>query len=144
MKKLLAEFLDAAFLRFILVGLVNTLVGTAVMFGLYNLAHCGYWFSSAMNYIVGSVVSYFLNKSFTFRKSGNDPKTMLRCALNITVCYLLAYRAARPLARWALSGANETLRDNAAMLLGMCLFVALNYLGQRLLVFRADEREGKV
>ena len=141
MKKLLGKFLDAAFLRFVLVGLVNTLVGTAVMFALYNLAHCGYWFSSAMNYVVGSVVSYFLNKNFTFRKSGGDAGTVLRFALNITVCYLIAYRAARPLARWALSGADAALRDNAAMLLGMCLFVVLNYLGQRVLVFRADEGE---
>ncbi len=36
-------------LRFILVGVINTLVGTAIMFGLYNLAHCSYWVSSASN-----------------------------------------------------------------------------------------------
>lgn len=138
MKRLLAKFFDATFLRFVAVGLVNTLVGTGVMFGLYNLAHCGYWFSSAMNYVVGSVVSYFLNKNFTFRQRNTDFKTVLRFVGNITVCYLLAYRAARPLARWLLSGAGETLRDNVAMLFGMGLFVALNYLGQRILVFRAD------
>ena len=143
MRRLIDKFFDATFLRFILVGVVNTLVGTGVMYGLYNLAHCGYWFSSAMNYVVGSVVSYFLNKNFTFRKRGNDPKTLLRFALNITVCYLIAYRAARPLAKWLLSGAGDTLRDNVAMLFGMCLFVALNYLGQRILVFRADRSDGE-
>ena len=39
-------------LRFILVGVINTLVGTVIMFGLYNLAHCSYWVSSASNYIL--------------------------------------------------------------------------------------------
>ena len=117
MKQLIAKFFDATFLRFILVGVVNTLVGTFVMFALYNLAHCSYWFSSAMNYVVGSVVSYFLNKYFTFKRSERDPKMV----------------------RWMLSGAGKVIRDNVAMLFGMCLFVALNYLGQRLLVFRADE-----
>jgi len=138
MKKLIDKFLDPTFFRFILVGVVNTLVGTGVMFGLYNLAHCGYWFSSAMNYIVGSVVSYFLNKYFTFRQSGRDAKTVLRFIVNISVCYAAAYGAARPLVRLVLAGASETLRDNLSMLCGMCLFVALNYLGQRMFVFRAD------
>jgi len=142
MKQLIAKFFDATFLRFILVGVVNTLVGTGVMFALYNLAHCSYWFSSAMNYVVGSVVSYFLNKYFTFKRSERDPKMVLRFIVNISVCYAIAYGAARPLARWMLSGALEVIRDNVAMLFGMCLFVALNYLGQRLLVFRADEKDG--
>lgn len=139
MKKLIAEFLDAAFLRFLLVGVVNTLVGTGTMYALYNLAHCGYWFSSAMNYVVGSVVSYFLNKYFTFRQKGRDAKTVLRFAVNIAVCYAAAYGAARPLARAVLAAASETVRDNVAMAFGMCIFVALNYLGQRTFVFRAEE-----
>ena len=141
MKRLIGKFLDATFLRFLLVGAVNTLVGTLVMYGLYNLARCGYWFSSAMNYVVGSVVSYFLNKHFTFRKKGRDAKTAVRFILNIAVCYAVAYGAARPLARRLLAGAGQTVRDNVAMLFGMCLFVGLNYLGQRILVFRADEPE---
>ena len=143
MKRWIAKFLDATFLRFLAVGVVNTLVGTGVMYGLYNLAHCGYWFSSAMNYVVGSIVSYFLNKYFTFKKTERDPKQILRFVVNIAACYAVAYGAARPLARWILSGASETVRDNVAMLFGMGIFVALNYLGQRILVFRADAPENE-
>ena len=141
MKKWIGKFFDAAFLRFLLVGVVNTLVGSGVMFLLYNLARCGYWFSSAMNYVAGSVVSYFLNKSFTFRKRGHDAATVLRFIVSIAVCYAAAYGAARPLARAVLSGASEALRDNVAMGFGMCLFVALNYLGQRIFVFRVDRED---
>lgn len=140
MKQWIGKFFDAAFLRFLLVGLVNTLVGSGVMFLLYNLARCGYWFSSAMNYVAGSIVSYFLNKNFTFRARGHDAAAVLRFIVNIAVCYAAAYGAARPLARAVLSGASETLRDNVAMGFGMCIFVALNYLGQRMFVFRADEK----
>ena len=46
---------------------MNTLVGTGVMFAAYNLLHLSYWVSSASNYVVGSIVSYFLNKYFTFQ-----------------------------------------------------------------------------
>ena len=138
MKKWIDRFFDAAFLRFLLVGVIHTLVGSGVMFLLYNLARCGYWFSSAMNYAVGSVVSYFLNKNFTFRRRGHDTAAVLRFIANIAVCYAAAYGAARPLARAVLSGASEALRDNVAMVFGMCIFVALNYLGQRMFVFRTD------
>ena len=139
MKKLIGRFLDPTFLRFLLVGVVNTLVGSGVMFALYNLAGCGYWFSSAMNYVVGSVASFFLNKHFTFRRRERDPGELLRFILNIAVCYGAAYGLARPLARLLLAGAAEKLRENVAMLFGMCVFVPLNYLGQRLFVFRAEE-----
>ena len=65
--KQLKNLFDEKLLKFILVGVVNTLVGMAIMFGLYNLAHCSYWVSSAANYILTSILSYFLNKYFTFK-----------------------------------------------------------------------------
>ena len=135
MKKL-KNLLDAKLLKFILVGLINTLVGTAIMFGLYNLAHCSYWFSSAANYILTSILSFFLNKYFTFRNKAWSWGQVLRFALNIAVCYLIAYGVARPLCEYLLTNAGDSLRDNVSMLVGMCLFTGLNYLGQRLFAFR--------
>ncbi len=135
MKKLLA-LMDAKLLKFLLVGVVNTLVGYGIMFGLYNLAGCNYWFSSAANYVLTSILSYFLNKHFTFRNQEKGWRPAVRFALNIAVCYLLAYGLAEPLVRWALSGATATVQDNVAMLAGSCLFVGFNYLGQRLFAFR--------
>ena len=67
MKDKIKNILDITFWKFVLVGIVNTLVGTGVMFAAYNLLHLSYWLSSASNYVVGSVVSYFLNKYFTFQ-----------------------------------------------------------------------------
>ena len=57
-------------LRFLLVGVVNTLIGAGLMFLLYNVANCSYWLSSAVNYVVGGIVSFFLNKYFTFENKG--------------------------------------------------------------------------
>ena len=53
------SFLDATLIRFVIVGVINTGVGTAIMFGLYNLAHCTYWVSSASNYILTSIFKLF-------------------------------------------------------------------------------------
>ena len=126
---------DSTVLRFVLVGVVNTLVGMAIMFGLYNLAHCSYWMSSACNYILTSILSFFLNKYFTFQNQEKSVVQAVRFAVNIAVCYLLAYGIAKPLCIWLLSGASQTVRDNVSMLVGMCLFTVLNYLGQRFFAF---------
>lgn len=140
MKKL-RSLIDAKLLKFLLVGVTNTLVGSAIMFGLYNLAGVPYWPASAANYILTSILSYFLNKHFTFQNTETGWRPVLRFAVNIGVCYALAYGIAEPLMRWALSGASEAAQDNVAMLTGMCLFTSFNYLGQRLFAFRDSDGE---
>lgn len=127
---------DDKFLRFLIVGVINTLIGTAIMFGLYNLAGASYWVSSAANYILTSILSFFLNKYFTFRNRGFSFHQVLRFALNIAVCYLLAYGIAKPLVLHLLAGQGKSIQENAAMLAGMCLFTGFNYLGQRFFAFR--------
>lgn len=143
LKTLAASFFDKTFLKFILVGVVNTLFGTAIMFGFYNLLHLNYWISSAANYFFGSILSYFLNKRFTFRNTEKGAGTLVRFVLEITVCYLIAYGAARPLVRLILSGASQKVRDNVAMLAGMGIFVVLNYIGQRFFAFAQRNKSGK-
>ena len=135
MKKILSSFFDATFLKFILVGVVNTLVGTAIMFFCFNVLAWSYWISSAMNYIVGSIVSYLLNKRYTFQQKGHDWYTVLKFITNITVCYVLAYGLAKPLVTWMLSGVSTNIQGNVALLTGMVLFVGLNYIGQRFWAF---------
>ena len=132
----LKKLFDEKLLKFILVGVVNTLVGMAIMFGLYNLAHCSYWVSSAANYILTSILSYFLNKYFTFQNRERSVGQVVRFVVNIAVCYGLAYGIAKPLCLQLLANASTTVRDNVSMLVGMCLFTGLNYLGQRLFAFR--------
>lgn len=129
------EWLDGRFWRFLLVGVANTLVGNGLSFLLLNLTPAGYWVSSAISYTLASVMSYFLNKHFTFRNTESGWRPAVRFAVNIAVCWVMAYGIARPVAAWMLTAAPDTLRDNVAMAVGMVLFVGLNYLGQRLLVF---------
>ena len=62
------KLIDGTVPRFLLVGVINTLVGCGAMFLLYNAAHWSYWAASAANYVLGGVVSFFLNKYFTFRR----------------------------------------------------------------------------
>lgn len=136
MQEFFKRFWDPSIIRFILVGIVNTLIGSVIMFGLYNLFGVSYWLSSAANYVLTSILSFFLNKHFTFRNKDRSFWQFVRFAGNIIVCYLVAYGVAKPLIHYLLSGASVTLRDNAALLTGMVIFTCLNYLGQRFFAFK--------
>ena len=136
---MIKKLLDRTFWKFILVGIINTIVGTSVMFLCYNAFHLNYWVSSAMNYIIGSIVSYFLNKYFTFQNKQRSWKIVIKFIINISVCYLIAYGVAKPLVARILSGQSVTIQENGAMLVSMCLFVGLNYLGQRFFAFKKEE-----
>jgi len=139
----MSRIIDKTTFKFLLVGVINTLVGSGTMFFAYNALHLSYWVSSALNYIVGSLVSYFLNRSFTFKSQQRGWKNILRFTVNILCCYLLAYGMAKPIVNAVLSVwiSDTAVLDNLAMLCGMGLFVVLNYIGQRYLVF--NDRSGK-
>lgn len=136
MKEIIKSLFDKTFLKYFLVGIVNTIIGSTVMFVFYNVFHLGYWISSASNYIFGSISSYLLNRQFTFRSNAYAGKTLLRFVFHILSCYFIAYGIAKPLTRFLLEGCGKTIQENIAMVVGLGLFVVLNYLGQRLFVFR--------
>lgn len=128
---------DEKLWKFILVGIINTIVGTAIMFGLYNFAGVSYWFSSSANYVLTSILSYFLNKHFTFQNKDKSIWVSVRFIINIAVCYGLAYGIAKPLTLLLLKNYSIAVQGNIALFVGMVLFTGFNYLGQRLFAFKA-------
>lgn len=141
MENRVKKWLDFTTIKFIIVGIINTIVGTSVMFILYNVFSVGYWMSSAANYIIGSIVSYFLNKYFTFQNKEKSFKQIVLFVINISLCYLIAYGVAKPTIAFILGQYNEKIQGNISMLVGMGLFVVLNYFGQRLVVFKQNEKK---
>jgi len=132
------KLFDKTFLTFLVVGVVNTAFGTIIMFVLYNFFGCSYWVSSFCDYFFGSILSYFLNKHFTFHYQGTDWGSIVKFALNIVVCYVIAYSLALPLTRLALESLqlSKTLVENVAMLVGTGLFMVINYAGQKFFAFK--------
>ena len=138
MKKLISRILSLEQSRFIVVGIMNTIIGVAAMFIAYNVFGLGYWISSACDYIIGSIFSYFANKYFTFKADKKSGKEVVRFVINIVVCYFLAYGVAQPMMNLLLGSIelSVSIFEQLSMILGMCIFVVLNYFGQKLFVFR--------
>ncbi|GGD09959.1 GtrA family protein [Pontibacillus salipaludis] len=137
--KRIVSLIDVSVIKFIVVGVINTLVGTLIMFSCYNIIGLNYWISTSANYIVGSVLSYFLNKYWTFQHKEKSIKIILKFVVNIIICYFLAYSLAKYLVNLVLSQFNNNIQDNVSMIIGLILFTVLNYSGQKYFAFKKNE-----
>ena len=155
MKSFLAKFFDIKFWKFILVGILNTLIGAGVVllllhaFGWKNFS----WGAGAAAFagvVVGSIVSYFLNKYFTFKNKEKGWKPVVRFTVNIAACMLIRVIAATLVSEGCkaagLSMLGMSVNDFAANMswaVGACVFVACNYIGQRFFAFKEKTEEAK-
>lgn len=133
------KLLNNSFLRFVLVGVCNTLLSLVLMFLLEGL---GYWPSTAIAYVAGAALSFFLNRSFTFHSEEDFWRSVGKFIVNVAVCYVIAYALAQPLVSWLLGGAaiSYVWRERIAKVVGMGLYTLLNYFGQRFFAFRKSKK----
>lgn len=135
------KLIDKKLIKFLLVGAINTLIGTLIMFILYNCFNINYWISSACNYIIGGFISFFLNKFFTFSNKEKSVKQIFLFIFNLITCYLISYFISKKIIYAILSYKSTTLQDNISLFVGMCFYTILNYLGQRFIVFSEKNNE---
>lgn len=150
MKKKLLSLFDIKMWKFLLVGVLNTIVGEGLKALLLAVTPLGPLPCSAISTVIASVMSYFLNRYFTFKYQGDTLRSVLRFSLNIVVCYVLSHAISLLLIYPLLTGApdgwfaglrlfsdaKKTAADYIATYSGSCLFVGFNYLGQRFFAFR--------
>ncbi|MEE3429203.1 MAG: GtrA family protein, partial [Ruminococcus sp.] len=99
MKNFLKNFFDIKFWKFLLVGVINTLIGEGIQLLLLNPLNWsafawGVGAAAVIGTIVGSIVSFFLNKYFTFQNKEKSFKQVVRFTLNICACLLIRVIAA--------------------------------------------------
>ena len=132
----MAKLIDKSIPKFLLVGVGNTLLSAVLMILLEGL---GYWPSTAIAYVAGAVMSFFLNRKFTFQSEAEMGRSAVKFAINVAVCYVLAYSIAQPLGSMILGamGVKDVWLERLTKLGGMGLYTILNYFGQRFFAFQA-------
>ena len=105
------------------------------MYLLLHLAGFSYWVSTFLGNSVGAVVSYFLNRSFTFRSQSSGFKSMLRFVAVILFCYFVSYTFGRNLVEWIVSSSHVTpsIKTDIAVLISTGFYTLLNYLSKNYL-----------
>lgn len=142
MIKLFDKLLNMTFVRFLIVGIFNTIVGLGLMLFLFNIIKMHYWYATFIANVCGATVSYFLNKKFTFRSKVDKSKSIPRFIIIILLCYTSSYFISNIIVTSiaSLISYNFTSQflGNISMLLGMCFYTVINYVGQKLFVFNIN------
>jgi putative flippase GtrA len=130
--------MKSTFLRFFVVGLVNTIVGLSIMYFLFYLVHFSYWYATLSGILVGACVSYWLNRTYTFQSQKSIPQTVARFSIVIITCYAVSYFIGIHSVGWLIGKIPvipPVFAEDAAILFGTALYTVLNYFGQKQYVF---------
>ncbi|UAJ09806.1 GtrA family protein [Glacieibacterium megasporae] len=115
-------------LRFLTVGVANTLLTLAII---YLLMHLGvdYRVANAVGYLVGFVVSFVLNRNWTFAHEGHWVASLARWLVVAAVAYGGNLLTVVVLHQWL--GVDARL----AQLGGMPVYTLISYAGGRFFAF---------
>jgi len=144
---------DIKLWKFLLVGICNTIVGEGLKALFLALTPMGPLPSSFIATVIASVLSYFLNKYFTFKYKGDNFKAVLRFSVNILCCYVLSTAIGLCIIYPILShgeggwfaglqlinSEKKTVVDYVSTYASSVFYVGFNYLGQRFFAFRENK-----
>ncbi len=77
---------DSKFIRYLIVGIINTIIGYGIIFTLMTI-HIIPEVANIIGYIIGIIISYILNKIYTFKTNNKSKKEFIKFAL----CMICAY-----------------------------------------------------
>ncbi|MDE5942268.1 MAG: GtrA family protein [Muribaculaceae bacterium] len=131
------------FLRFLTVGVINTLVTLIVIVLCKSVLGLNPYLSNLAGYVAGVINSFIWNKTWVFHSEGRITSEAARFLLGWGLCYSLQL-----LAVWALSThtpLSSTLLDigpftvsgyGIATIIGMAIYTAANFIYNRTIAFR--------
>jgi putative flippase GtrA len=121
------------FLRYILVGITNTLVGYGVIFGCMYLAGISPEISNVAGYAVGLVVSYVLNRTYTFNSTQKRRTEVVRFLACFGIAYGLNFLTLIVMIHWL------HLHEGLSQIIASAAYVVSAYLMNKFYVFRSAE-----
>jgi putative flippase GtrA len=124
------KILSFQFVRFLVVGVANTLVGLSVIFAAKYFLEARDVLANAIGYAVGICVSYTLNSRWTFAYQGN----WVPAVAKFLVATGIAYAANLLTVVAAINVLN--LNTYLAQAMGMPVYTVTAYLASRYIVFR--------
>lgn len=118
-------------LRFGAVGIINTVVGLSTIYGLMFFFDVTPFLANASGYIVGLMLGFLLNRTWTFRSDRPIGVVLPRYVLVVVLSYAVN------LAVLSTFIAHFNVSPYAAQLSGVVVYTVLMFFGCRLFVFSA-------
>lgn len=119
------------FIKFAIVGVLSTLVNYAIFYILHMFFSLDYIFASAIGYIIGVITGFMINKAWTFSNHSESGKYLFK--------YFAIYVFSLIVSLAFLKIAVEEYKMLAivANMLSIVVTTAINFMGTKLLVFKA-------
>lgn len=127
---IVGKIISFQFVRFLVVGVANTLVGLSVIFAAKFFFEARDVLANAIGYAVGICVSFTLNSRWTFAYQGSWAPAVVKFFVATSIAYV-ANLATVVTAIYLLS-----LNTYLAQAIGMPVYTVTAYLASRYIVFR--------
>lgn len=140
------KMVDRAFVLYLIVGVLNFILCTALMFFLFNAWGVSEHISPVVNYGLGSLIWYWGCKYLIFPNSKTGLQQIVRFGIDVLICYVISYYWIAPIVSeyalrsemiygWFTFGGGAKVEANCEMAIGALVYALLNYFGQRYFVF---------
>lgn len=145
------------FISYCLVGVANTIVGLSTAYVFLNVFLSSYIISVAAAYVAGIIVSFFLNKKYTFNNnSNNNLQLFVRFVFAMLPSYIISYYFGYHVIQ-IIVDANifnhilinlskftgseiARLTDNMAVLMSMAIYLVLGFSVNKLVIFKQKNK----
>jgi len=120
-------------IRYLLVGVANTLVGLSTIYFAMYFLQLDIVKANMVGYLIGILLSFKLNKTWTFRSSDHVASSFIRYLLVLAVAYVAN------LATVLFANTHFDLNPYIAQALGIIPYTAIGFLGSRYFAFRTQK-----
>lgn len=120
--------------RFLIVGVANTLVGLGTMYAAMYFLGLDIVHANILGYIIGTIQSFLLNKRWTFGSSDRALGSFIRFLLVLAVAY------GANLGTVVAANTFFAVNPYVAQALGIFPYTSIGFLGSRYFVFRNQRR----
>ncbi|MGE7614039.1 GtrA family protein [Paenibacillus sp. NPDC101420] len=128
------------FVKYLGVGVINTIIGLSAVLILFNIFNFNYWFATALGNLIGIIVSFFLNKRYTFKYNGNSGSSFPKFFLVSLISYIIAYSLGAFISDYMERMIdNIVLVNNLIILFSSGLYTILGFIGHKKITFKTLE-----
>lgn len=122
--------LSSTFSRFIIVGIINTIIGYSLIMLFFHIFSLTYGVSYFLSYIIAFSISFFLNRQFVFESKNKKLKEFLKFIVAFLISYSISYVFLYIFIEY------KVLNENIAFFAGMIVYSTIFYLLNKYMTFK--------
>lgn len=122
--------ISSTFIRFVFVGIVNTIIGYSLIMLFFHIFHLTYGVSYLLSYIIAFMISFFLNRKFVFLSENKKTQEFVKFVFSFLLSYSISYIFLYIFVEY------KILDENIAFFAGMIIYSSIFYFLNKHITFK--------